>query len=92
MRIELAASNGSTSAPTTARSSSFHAISGGRTMQVEIREYPALRVGRRAGWANGCRRVHDGSPMRCYEVCHNTPMDTPKEQLRTELRIPLASE
>jgi hypothetical protein len=23
-------------------------------------------------------------------VYHNTPMDTPKEQLRTEIRIPLA--
>jgi effector-binding domain-containing protein len=27
-----------------------------------------------------------------YEVYHNTPMDTPKEQLRTEIRIPLAKE
>jgi AraC family transcriptional regulator len=26
-----------------------------------------------------------------YEVYHNTPMDTPPDQLRTELRIPLAS-
>jgi AraC family transcriptional regulator len=26
-----------------------------------------------------------------YEVYHNTPMDTPREQLRTEIRIPLAS-
>ena len=25
-----------------------------------------------------------------YEVYHNTPMDTPKERLTTEIRIPLA--
>lgn len=25
-----------------------------------------------------------------YEVYHNTPMDTPREQLRTEIRLPLA--
>lgn len=35
------------------------------------------------------RRIGDGVS---YEVYHNTPMDTPKEQLRTELRIPLAAE
>lgn len=29
-------------------------------------------------------------PGVSYEVYHNTPMDTPKEQLRTEIRIPLA--
>ena len=34
------------------------------------------------------RRIGDGVS---YEVYHNTPMDTPKEQLRTEIRIPLAS-
>ena len=33
------------------------------------------------------RRIGDGVS---YEVYHNTPMDTPKEQLRTEIRIPLA--
>jgi len=33
------------------------------------------------------RRIGDGV---AYEVYHNTPMDTPKEQLRTELRLPLA--
>ena len=32
------------------------------------------------------RRMSDGVS---YEVYHNTPMDTPKEQLRTEIRIPL---
>jgi AraC family transcriptional regulator len=32
------------------------------------------------------RRLGDGAS---YEVYHNTPMDTPKEKLRTELRIPL---
>jgi AraC family transcriptional regulator len=31
-------------------------------------------------------------PGASYEVYHNTPMDTPKEKLRTEIRIPLASE
>ena len=31
-------------------------------------------------------------PGVSYEVYHNTPMDTPKEKLRTELRIPLATE
>ena len=30
-------------------------------------------------------------PGASYEVYHNTPMDTPKEKLRTEIRIPLAS-
>ena len=35
------------------------------------------------------RRIGDGVS---YEVYHNTPMDTPKEQLRTEIRIPLAKE
>jgi AraC family transcriptional regulator len=35
------------------------------------------------------RRIGDGVS---YEVYHNTPMDTPKEQLRTEIRIPLATE
>ena len=30
-------------------------------------------------------------PGVSYEVYHNTPMDTPKEKLRTEIRIPLAS-
>jgi AraC family transcriptional regulator len=34
------------------------------------------------------RRIGDGVS---YEVYHNTPQDTPKEQLRTEIRIPLAS-
>jgi AraC family transcriptional regulator len=34
------------------------------------------------------RRIGDGVS---YEVYHNTPMDTPKEQLRTEIRIPLAA-
>jgi AraC family transcriptional regulator len=29
-------------------------------------------------------------PGVSYEVYHNTPMDTPKEKLRTEIRIPLA--
>jgi AraC family transcriptional regulator len=29
-------------------------------------------------------------PGVSYEVYHNTPMDTPKERLRTELRLPLA--
>jgi AraC family transcriptional regulator len=28
-------------------------------------------------------------PGASYEVYHNTPMDTPKEKLRTEIRIPL---
>ncbi|HEX7941852.1 MAG TPA: AraC family transcriptional regulator [Gemmatimonadaceae bacterium] len=32
-------------------------------------------------------RIGDGV---AYEVYHNTPMGTPKEQLRTELRLPLA--
>jgi AraC family transcriptional regulator len=32
------------------------------------------------------RRIGDGV---AYEVYHNTPMDTPKDQLRTELRLPL---
>ena len=31
-------------------------------------------------------------PGVSYEIYHNTPMDTPKDQLRTEIRIPLASE
>lgn len=31
-------------------------------------------------------------PGVSYEIYHNTPMDTPKEKLRTEIRIPLASE
>ena len=35
------------------------------------------------------RRIGEGVS---YEVYHNTPMDTPKEQLRTEIRIPLAPE
>ena len=35
------------------------------------------------------RRIGDGVS---YEVYHNTPMDTPKEQLRTEIRIPLAKQ
>jgi AraC family transcriptional regulator len=30
-------------------------------------------------------------PGVSYEIYHNTPMDTPKEKLRTEIRIPLAS-
>jgi AraC family transcriptional regulator len=30
-------------------------------------------------------------PGVSYEVYHNTPMDTPKEALRTEIRIPLTS-
>ena len=33
------------------------------------------------------RRLGDGAS---YEVYHNTPMDTPTEQLLTELRVPLA--
>ena len=35
------------------------------------------------------RRIGDGVS---YEVYHNTPMDTPREQLRTEIRIPLAKQ
>ena len=35
------------------------------------------------------RRIGEGVS---YEVYHNTPMDTPKEKLRTEIRIPLARE
>lgn len=34
------------------------------------------------------RRMADGPS---YEIYHNTPMDTPRETLRTEIRIPLAS-
>jgi AraC family transcriptional regulator len=156
MRIELAAPNG---VHFSANGRSFQFIprdSGGRNMQVEIREYPA-RLFERPGaqmvalfyddpdttpaeqlradaavvvapdvalpkglteqciaagdyastthvgpyetlgdtWArfmgewlpSSGRRIGDGV---AYEVYHNTPMDTPKEQLRTELRLPLA--
>ena len=40
-------------------------------------------------WLPSSGRRMDGGVS--YEVYHNTPMDTPREKLKTEIRIPLAS-